>query len=109
MAPPRGQSSTGIFTGHCARMARRSPHMASKPRFTERKMESGASSTCTTQRIASQPPEGPAKELGTQVRISHLPLATALNPPARQAEPRLGTVAAELGGMEFDNFERWFD
>ncbi len=24
-------------------------------------------------------------------------LATALNPPARQAEPRLGTVAAELG------------
>jgi len=33
----------------------------------------------------------------------------ALNPPARQAEPRLGTVAAEFGGTEFDNFERWFD
>ena len=26
-----------------------------------------------------------------------------------QAEPRFGTVAAELGGTEFDNFERWFD
>jgi hypothetical protein len=42
------------FHATLARMARRSPRMASNPRFTERKRESGASSTCTTQRIASQ-------------------------------------------------------
>jgi hypothetical protein len=53
------------FHARCARMARRSPRMVSKPRFTERKRESGASSMCPAQRIASQPPEGPAKELGT--------------------------------------------
>jgi hypothetical protein len=39
---------------------------------------------------------------GLNFPIRHLPLATALNPPVRQAEPRLGIVAAELGGREFD-------
>src|SRR5580704_12430044 len=36
-------------------------------------------------------------------------LATTLKPPARQAEPRFGTVTVELGATQFDNFERRFD
>jgi hypothetical protein len=39
----------------------------------------------------------------------HLQLATALKPPAREAEPRFGTVIAELGGTQFDNLKRGFD
>jgi hypothetical protein len=38
-----------------------------------------------------------------------LQLATTLAPSPRQAEPRLGTLAMELGGAQCLNFESGFD
>ena len=46
---------------------------------------------------------------GAGLNIPHNPLAAALEPPPREAEPRLGAVIAELGGTQFDNFESRFD
>src|SRR5580693_6556241 len=104
-----GQSSTGIFTRPCAKTARRQRHTASRPRFTEKKPESGFSSTCTLQKIASRLSGEIAKELKRFVGGKTRTHSPALKPPPRKAEPRLGAVIAELGPTQFDDFQSWFD